>query len=160
MAHIGGEIIIRRPVEDVFEFVADQRNEPHYNPIMESVELLTDGSIGVGTEFHAVARSREQPVEILTMVTGLERPNVIALETHMSAMDIEGTLTFEPVEEGTRMRWSWELQPRGVYWLMGPIIAQLGGRQEARIWAGLKCYLEQEDTESPPDGRQAVAEYK
>jgi hypothetical protein len=28
MAHIEGEILIRRPVEEVFDFVADERNEP------------------------------------------------------------------------------------------------------------------------------------
>lgn len=31
MAHVEGEIIINRPVEEVFDFVADERNEPHYN---------------------------------------------------------------------------------------------------------------------------------
>ena len=32
MAHIQGEVRIRRPVEDVFYFVADERSEPTYNP--------------------------------------------------------------------------------------------------------------------------------
>jgi hypothetical protein len=32
MADINGEIIIHRPVEEVFDFVADERNEPRYNP--------------------------------------------------------------------------------------------------------------------------------
>ena len=32
MAHIQGEVRIRRPVEDVFDFVADERSEPTYNP--------------------------------------------------------------------------------------------------------------------------------
>jgi hypothetical protein len=33
---IGGEIFINRPVEEVFDFVADARNEPRYNPRMLS----------------------------------------------------------------------------------------------------------------------------
>ena len=34
MAPIRGEVLIRRPVEEIFDFVADERNEPSYNPDM------------------------------------------------------------------------------------------------------------------------------
>ncbi|HEX3199507.1 MAG TPA: hypothetical protein VHR39_18330 [Propionibacteriaceae bacterium] len=32
MARVSGEILIERLIEEVFDFVADQRNEPIYNP--------------------------------------------------------------------------------------------------------------------------------
>lgn len=32
MGRISGEILIKRQVEEVFDYVADQRNEPIYNP--------------------------------------------------------------------------------------------------------------------------------
>jgi uncharacterized protein YndB with AHSA1/START domain len=32
MAKIEGQILIGRPVEEVFDFVADSRNEPQYKP--------------------------------------------------------------------------------------------------------------------------------
>ena len=57
MAHIQGEVFIRRPVEEVFDFVADERNEPTYNPNMVGSELITKGPIGVGTRFRATIRS-------------------------------------------------------------------------------------------------------
>ena len=38
MVHIKGQIVIDRPVEEVFDFVADERNEPRYNPRMRRVE--------------------------------------------------------------------------------------------------------------------------
>ena len=63
----------------------------------------------------------------------------------MSAMDVRGTLIFEPAPEGTRMRWLWELEPRGVLRLMTPLIARMGRRQEAVIWASLKRVLEEQD---------------
>ena len=34
MARIEGELIIERPLEEVFDFVADERNELRYNPRM------------------------------------------------------------------------------------------------------------------------------
>jgi hypothetical protein len=53
MVHIEGEIVINRPVEEVFDFVADERNEPRYNTQMRRAEQLTEGPIGVGSRFRA-----------------------------------------------------------------------------------------------------------
>jgi len=33
MTHIAGEVTIAAPAEDVFDMVADERNEPRYNPV-------------------------------------------------------------------------------------------------------------------------------
>ena len=41
MTVIDGEIVIERPVGDVFDFVADERNEPRFNSRMSRVELAT-----------------------------------------------------------------------------------------------------------------------
>lgn len=43
MARIEGEIRIGRPVEVVFDHVADQTNEPLYNPHMVRAEKITPG---------------------------------------------------------------------------------------------------------------------
>ena len=46
MARIIGEIVIDRPVEEVFDFVADGCNEPKYNPDMvQSVKVTTGPNI-------------------------------------------------------------------------------------------------------------------
>jgi hypothetical protein len=60
----------------------------------------------------------------------------------MSTAKVHGAVTFAPDPAGTRMRWSWELQPKGVFKLLTPVIGRMGRRQEERIWAGLKRYLE------------------
>jgi len=77
--------------------------------------------------------------------TGYERPRRLASSTHMSSMDTQGALTFDPIPGGTRMRWSWELEPRGVLKLVGPVVAWMGRRQELRIWTSLKGLLEAGD---------------
>jgi len=148
MAHIEGEITIARPPEDVFDFVADERNEPCFNPQMSSVEQLTPVLIGLGTRFRAQVTSRGRPVEMVIEFTQFERPRRLSSSTHMTAMDIRGTLTFEPVPEGTGMHWHWELAPRGFLRLLTPLVARMGRRQEEAIWAGLKRCLEEQETPS------------
>lgn len=49
MARIEGEIVIGRPVDVVFDYVADQSNEPQYNPRMVRAEKITAGPVGKGT---------------------------------------------------------------------------------------------------------------
>jgi len=142
MVGIQGEILIDRPVEEVFDFVADERNEPRYNTQMRSAEQISDGPIGLGTRFRAEMVSMGRTVEMVIEFTGFDRPRRLASMTHMSSMDIQYTLTFEPVPEGTRMRWSGDLEPHGILKLMGPMITLMGRRQEQKIWAGLKHLVE------------------
>lgn len=63
MVRIEGEIVIKRPLEEVFDFVADERNEPRYNPRMRRAEQISDGPIGVGTRFRAEIASMGRLVE-------------------------------------------------------------------------------------------------
>jgi uncharacterized protein YndB with AHSA1/START domain len=126
MIHIEGEICINRPVEEVFEVVADERNEPRYNPRLLWVEKISSGAIGRGTRFRAATKTMGRPVEITIEFIDYERPQRLASLTHLPTMEIQGHLSFEPVPEGTRMRWSWELQPRGVLGLLRPLIARMG----------------------------------
>ena len=43
MAEIEGEIVISQPVDVVFDYVADQTNEPDYNPRMVRAESSPRG---------------------------------------------------------------------------------------------------------------------
>jgi uncharacterized protein YndB with AHSA1/START domain len=142
MVTIEGSTTIARPVKDVFDFVADERNEPTYNPKMTSVDKLTPGPIGKGTRWSATVDSRGRPVEMELEVTDYDRPHRLASTTTMAAAQIQGALTFEPGPAGTVMRWSWDLRPKGAFRLLGPLFAAQGRRQEAAIWAGLKRAME------------------
>jgi len=112
----------------VFDMVADQRNEPSYNPVMTYSEKLTDGPIDVGTQFRATTTVRARPVQMLIEYTAYDRPRVVASTTSMATADIQGAITFSPHPSGTRMCWSWEVTPRGALKLLAPIIALAGRR--------------------------------
>jgi Polyketide cyclase / dehydrase and lipid transport len=142
LADIEGEILIGRPMEDVFDFVADERNEPLYNPLIVSVEKLTAGPVGPGTRYWATTRAISRTIAMTIETTGYKRPLLLASSTQMSPMSIHGTLTFEPVPDGTWLRWSWQVHPHGLLRLLTPAIIRRGRRQELAAWASLKRYLE------------------
>jgi carbon monoxide dehydrogenase subunit G len=147
MVKIQGWTVVARPVEDVFDFVADERNEPKYNPGMVRAEKMTPGPVAKGTRWSATVQSRGRPVDMEIEVTDYTRPTRLGSTTRMSTAEIRGAVTFEPDPAGTKMRWSWQLQPKGALKLLGPLIARQGRRQETQIWAGLKRYME--STTSP-----------
>ena len=142
MPHIEGEVLIHRPVEEVFDFVADERTEPTYNRNMLGAEKITDGPIGVGTRFRATIRARRRPMTMDVEYTGFDRPRRIASTTRMAAADFSGTLTFTPTPAGTRLRWSWEARPKGMIRLLSPVFIPIGASQERRMWTALRDHLE------------------
>jgi hypothetical protein len=125
----------------VFDFVADERNEPCYNPRILRVHKLTPGPIGQGTRFRAETTTMRRAAgsRSSTRPTSARR---LGSSIRMSAADIQGTLTFDPIDGGTRMGWLWDLRLRGWYRLLTSVIARSGQRLEQATWASLKQYLE------------------
>lgn len=142
MTAIHGSILIRRPIQQVFDFVADERNEPAYNPQMRSVEKTTAGPIGVGTKWGVVMASGKRSIPFELEITEYTRPSRLRSITRMTSAAIDGGLTFAPDPSGTLMSWSWDLRPKGMLKLAAPFFALVGRRQEQRIWSSLKAHLE------------------
>ncbi len=143
MVRIQGATLIERSVEDMFDFVADELNEPRYNPLVVRAEKTTPGPVGEGTRWTATVLSRGRTIDVEIEVTGFDRPHRLASFTSSSTGDIEGELTFEPDPAGTRMAWSWELRPKGALMLVGPLFALSGDGPDGEVWAELKRYLEE-----------------
>ena len=148
---ISGEILIKRPPAEVFDIVADERNEPRYNPNMLSADLVSPEPIQAGTRSHALIRNGRMTVYVDIELSRYERPQLLGSHSRSSVrmlgrkvpmLDTQGTLTFDAVAEGTLMRWSWLLRAHGPLRLLPGMVAKMGTRQEQTIWAGLKAMLE------------------
>ncbi|WP_448809698.1 SRPBCC family protein [Agromyces bauzanensis] len=152
MTRVRGSIEIARPVEEVFDFVADQRNEVLYNPQMTHCTKVTEGRIGVGTRFHATILSRGEPVEVDIECTGSDRPRSIASRSVLVGSVVTGQVAFSSIPSGTVFSWDWDVSVSGAARFAGPLIGVLGRRQERRIWTGLKRLLEEQagSLQSPP----------
>jgi len=112
MAHITGHIRLAAPIKQVFDTVADSRNEPSFNPAMTGVELLTPPPIGLGTRFRA--RMGKAGMEMLVELTGFDRPRRLGSRTTSSMMETSGTLTFAAEGQDTVMSWDWQVRPKGL----------------------------------------------
>ncbi len=167
VTRISGEIVINRPIDAVFDFVADERNEALYNPELLHSDKLTDGPVGEGTRFYAThtsprfhaihhaphlstsLKSLRRPVVMVVDITAFDRPYRMASKTTMSWSEVEGELAFEPVGAATRVRWTWDVHPRSLANLSTPVLGLFGRRSERACWRSLKRRLESTAASEP-----------
>lgn len=142
MARIDGEMVIAAPVEQVFDMVADERNEPLYNPRIVQAQKTSQGPVGRGTRFTAQPKGMGARGAMTIEVVEYDRPRRLVTSIRSSYMDADGTLTFAPVEGGTRMRWSWDMRLQSALRVLSPLLRAIGPRWEYRNWAGLKQFME------------------
>lgn len=146
---VQGDIVINRPIDEVFDFVADERNEPSYNPQMTLAEIVTQGPIGVGTKFHVTTTGFGRAADMTIEYTDFDPPRRLVSATHMANLDITGALVFEAQGQSTKMKWLWTIEPRGFFKLLGPMVRWIGERQELAIWTSLKRVMEAQSEAVP-----------
>jgi hypothetical protein len=143
MTHIAGQVTIAAPVEEVFDMVADERNEPMYNPRIVRAEKVSGGPVGAGARFVAEPKSKGGAKgEMILTILEYDRPRRLHNGVRSSYMQVDGTLTFEEVEGGTRLSWDWDMGLVGRMRLLWPVLALIGPAWERRNWVSLKEYME------------------
>lgn len=144
MTRIAGEVTIAAPVDEVFDMVADERNEPRYNPRIVRAEKVSEGPVGIGTRFVAEPKSMGAKGVMALEILEYDRPHRLHNVVNSSYMRVDGTLTFDKVAGGTRLRWDWDMALVGPMRVLSPVLTLIGPRWERRNWVGLKKYMESE----------------
>lgn len=142
MAHIRGDVTIDAAVDEVFDMVADERNEPRYNPRIVRAQKVSGGPVGAGTKFVAEPKGMGSRGEMTLTILAYDRPHRLHNVVRSSYMRVDGILTFEAVEGGTRLSWDWKMDLVGPMRVFTPVLALIGPSWERRNWVGLKQYME------------------
>ncbi|MGZ4481622.1 MAG: SRPBCC family protein [Gaiellales bacterium] len=130
MIRAGWRIRIARAVQDVFDFVADLRNEPQFNPDASNVQQQTPGPIGLGTvyteDFRRIGRYE-------TTIDRYERPSELGFDARNPRADALVRFRFAAVGEGeTKVSCTVELRMKGATRIMEPLLAPMIRRQIER----------------------------
>ena len=142
MARISGDVLIDASVEEVFDLVADERNEPKYNPRIVSAEKLSEGPVGEGSRFVAQPKGMSTKGRVTLEILDYDRPHRLQNRVRSPYMQVDGRLTFEEADGGTRLRWDWVMVLVGPMKVMSPVLVVMGPHWERRNWMGLKRYVE------------------
>jgi carbon monoxide dehydrogenase subunit G len=121
------QIHIERPPEQVFDFVADLRNEPQFNPDASNVVQESPGAIGLGTvyteDFKRIGSFR-------TTIDRYERPRALGFDARNPKADANVQFRFQPAGDGaTDVSCAVELRMKGGMRLMEPVMGSMVRRQ-------------------------------
>ena len=130
---------VTRSAEDVFDFLADLRNESRWNPRVVAIEQATAGPVRVGTRFHGRYRGIGQ---LDTVLVECLRPSRIAFRSEGPRMEIEGAFMLTSTAGGTDVALEADLRPRGLISKIAPLMGPLVRRQNAAAAARLEAALE------------------
>jgi len=144
MIAYSGEITIRRPVGDVFDFVALHcyDNHPHWEPEVLEIRRLTDGPVRVGSRAVMVRRDFGKVTQTEYEVTELEANRRIAFRHDNPQMDFTLTFDFRPDPAGTRFAVDVVAQPHGWLRVMTPPMRRTMSRTGRRILGNIQRLVE------------------
>jgi carbon monoxide dehydrogenase subunit G len=110
---VSSSYVVNRSPDVVFAFVGDPRNEAKYQPDLESVEMITNGPVGPGSQFRYRLRLSQQLAEGVEEIVDYEPNHRLTTRVTTGLHPNLAELTFEPVEGGTRVAHRFEFE-RGI----------------------------------------------
>ena len=125
------------PPENVFDMLADLRNDRQWNSRVSRAELRSPEPIEVGSRFAIVNGGTAYDVTITTY----DRPSRLVFEASGKPdLTIECTLT--PTGEGTELKSDFDFRPRGALRVLFPLLAPVIRRDVPKQYASLKALCE------------------
>ena len=98
MTKIEHSVVINRPVEEVFEFMANPENTPLWAGVVREIKLTSEGPIGVGTTYNVVIELLGRRIESNTEFTEYKPNSKFSTKDTSSPMPMETSATFKAVE--------------------------------------------------------------
>ena len=110
-----GSVVIDRPVEEVFDFLADGTNDPKFSPRVQEIAKTTDGPVGAGTVYASTVKDAGVKTKREFKLTAFERPSKIRwteLSKNMVSVP-DGGYDLAPSGAGAELTFFNEFEGRG-----------------------------------------------
>lgn len=136
------EVLISRPVDEVFAFVEDARNRPRWDESVDSEELTSPEPIGVGSTVLTRMRSMGREYQYTWEIVAHEPPNGMTVESTSGPFPTTLAFQFSGRDGGTWVEASVTGRPTGLLRLLQPLIARTTQANLDRAYPRLKRLLE------------------
>jgi uncharacterized membrane protein len=148
---VSDSVVIARPVDVVFSFVADHENLPAWTVGVKQSRRLTAGPPTVGSRYRIVGTLLGRPVESSYQITAFQPGSGFEATMTSPRFGFSEQYRFEQEQGGTRVSMSAAVEPRGVFRFLSPIMTA-GVRHQVRAdHRRLKTVLEHSASISEPE---------
>jgi uncharacterized membrane protein len=141
MPKAANEIVIERPLDEVFEFFADPERSATWRTGV--LEIAHRSGSGRGARYAQVVQGpggRRIPADI--EITEWKPQEAVGFQTIAGPVRPRGRYTFAPADGGTRVRFELAVELSGLKRLMAPMVQKTMDSEVARL-ATAKSVLEQ-----------------
>ena len=143
MINVQESIVINRPVDEVFAFVANFENHPKWESNFQKVKLLSSTPSGVGTTYQCDMKLPGQTATSKFEITEYEVNKKIAFEGEPAGpAKPDGSFLFDAVPGGTKVTLLPRPTFRGLFKLLEPMMAGYVRKQNRDHLNSLKRILE------------------
>ncbi len=126
MTRVQFDITVPRPVDEVYDYVADFRNLPEWDPGIVSSEQTSGSGIEVGSTYR---------------VTSADRPARVVVEGDGSSVHAVDEIRFEEADGGTRIHYTADFTLKGLLGPVAPFLKPAFERLAAKSRDGLSTRL-------------------
>jgi len=142
MISININMLIVRPVWEVFDFITNPGNNAQWQyGSLESVQI-SEGGMWVGTVFSSFGHFMGRRIQSNFEVTEFEANKSYGFETISGPIQMQTSYTFETLDHGTNVMISSLINPGGFFKLLDPIVARVARKQFLENLTTLKELLE------------------
>ena len=146
MSDLQASVTIRRPIADVFAYVSDARNIPHWHADTAAVDLQRGDGRQAGSRLVDVIQTgkKGKRTEATVEITRYEPDRLWAFSAELGSFGgFDGCYRFEVVPTGTRVTFTENLRLRGLFRLLRPLVRHQVGQTARANLARLRALLEQ-----------------
>lgn len=112
---------IDRTIEDVFAYVANPENFPHWNTAVRAVRRTSAGEDAVGSTYWMARDLPTGPAENELEITGHEPPSAFSIRTTSGPTPFVYRYTFSPRDRGTLVELHAAVELSGLAARLGPL---------------------------------------
>jgi hypothetical protein len=136
------DVHVERPVDEVFDYMADFRNENEWNVVASDLKMITPEPVGVGSRFTG---EYQRMGTMRYEITRYDRPG--RLDVKGDAKNFEWSSTFTLTQEGagTKMVGTMDPHPTGIMRFAKPLMEPMIKGQIKKGMASFKRTLESKD---------------
>ena len=134
-----GRTTIAGPINEVFDYLSDPRNEPDWLPGATTVDKTSEGPVGLGSTFVGhYARAGRVALELVEF----ERPHRVTFRAHSKIVAFDDAVELTETDGRTLLQARMHATPRGLMRMVAPLMARTLRSQFAANWDHLRRALE------------------
>ncbi|HEV2035508.1 MAG TPA: SRPBCC family protein [Candidatus Dormibacteraeota bacterium] len=143
MARFNQSVLIKRPLEQVFAYLADPENDPHWSEAADEMLLTSERPVRVGSTVRQLGHFLGRRLEFALEVTVYEPGHRFGMKVTSGPIRFAGIRTVEPVPEGTKVTFAGGGHSGGFFKIIELLVSWAANRQLGADLRSLKRVLEE-----------------